>query len=215
MRRRKSSTPRAWPAFPRARSRAASATRRAPSTICSTTSTMWCCTSRRACSTRSTSVCRFSRDGHADGRVARMAHAYLAFTQEKPRLWNLLFEHHLPAGADLPAWYQQKLEGLMGHVEQALAPHFPAGQGSRPAARRARAVGRRARHHLALDRRQALRGDDRDGRPPDRRSRRHLSRGTSLLATNLSAATGLKAASPRSTHRGFVGPPEVMAIALA
>lgn len=66
--------------------------------------------------------------GHADGRVARIAHAYLAFTQEKPRLWNFLFEHHMPPGADLPAWYQQKLEGLMGHVEQALAAHFPAGR---------------------------------------------------------------------------------------
>ena len=31
-------------------------------------------------------------------------------------------------GTDLPAWYQQKLEGLMGQVEQALAPHFPPGK---------------------------------------------------------------------------------------
>ncbi|MBX9592143.1 MAG: TetR/AcrR family transcriptional regulator [Hyphomonadaceae bacterium] len=67
-------------------------------------------------------------EGGADARVVRIAHAYLAFTQEKPRLWNLLFEHHMPAGSDLPAWYQQKLEGLMGHVERALAPHFPAGR---------------------------------------------------------------------------------------
>jgi AcrR family transcriptional regulator len=63
-----------------------------------------------------------------DSRVVRIAHAYLAFTKEKPRLWNLLFEHHMPAGADLPAWYQQKLEGLMAHVERALAPHFPEGK---------------------------------------------------------------------------------------
>src|SRR5262245_18758066 len=62
------------------------------------------------------------------GRLIRIAHAYLAFTQEKPRLWNLLFEHHMPAGTDLPAWYQQKLEGLMGQVERALAPHFPPGR---------------------------------------------------------------------------------------
>jgi AcrR family transcriptional regulator len=67
-------------------------------------------------------------EGHADGRVARIAHAYLTFTQEKPRLWNLLFEHHMPPGSDLPAWYQQKLEGLMGHVERALGPHFPPGR---------------------------------------------------------------------------------------
>jgi AcrR family transcriptional regulator len=67
-------------------------------------------------------------DSHSSGQLIRIAHAYLAFTQEKPRLWNLLFEHHLPAGVDLPAWYQQKLEGLMGHVERALAPHFAPGK---------------------------------------------------------------------------------------
>jgi AcrR family transcriptional regulator len=62
------------------------------------------------------------------GRLIRIAHEYLAFTREKPRLWNLLFEHHMPPGTDLPAWYQQKLEGLMGQVERALAPHFPPGR---------------------------------------------------------------------------------------
>jgi AcrR family transcriptional regulator len=59
--------------------------------------------------------------------LMRVAHAYLAFTQDKPRLWNLLFEHHMPAGTELPAWYQQKLEGLTAQVERALAPHFPHG----------------------------------------------------------------------------------------
>src|SRR5215831_7891606 len=65
------------------------------------------------------------QDGNAAGRVARLAQTYLAFTHENPRLWNLLFEHHMPSGADLPPWYQQKLEGLMGRVEEALAPLFP------------------------------------------------------------------------------------------
>ena len=60
-------------------------------------------------------------------RVVRLAHAYLTFTRERPRLWNLLFEHHLPAGTQLPAWYQQKLEGLMSQIERALAPHFKEG----------------------------------------------------------------------------------------
>lgn len=67
-------------------------------------------------------------DGDANGRVVRLAHAYLAFTQEKPRLWNLLFEHHMPAGTELPTWYQSKLEGLMAHVEEALGPMFPPGR---------------------------------------------------------------------------------------
>jgi AcrR family transcriptional regulator len=67
-------------------------------------------------------------DGAAPGRVGRLAEAYLAFTHEKPRLWNLLFEHHLPADTSLPAWYQQKLELLMGRVEEALAPLFASGR---------------------------------------------------------------------------------------
>ena len=57
-----------------------------------------------------------------------LARAYLSFTHEKPKLWNLLFEHHMPKDAVLPDWYQQKLEGLLKRVEQSLAPLFPAGQ---------------------------------------------------------------------------------------
>jgi AcrR family transcriptional regulator len=68
-----------------------------------------------------------SDGGGVDDRLIRVAQAYLAFTQEKPRLWNLLFEHHMPQGAELPAWYQQKLEGLTAQIERALAPHFPPG----------------------------------------------------------------------------------------
>lgn len=57
--------------------------------------------------------------------VQKLAQAYLAFTHEKPRLWNLLFEHHLPASTELPGWYQDKLELLLARVEQALAPVLP------------------------------------------------------------------------------------------
>jgi AcrR family transcriptional regulator len=70
-------------------------------------------------------------DGAGDacnaGGPMRIARAYLAFTQERPRLWNLLFEHHIPGGAQLPPWYRQKLEGLMAQVERALAPCFAPG----------------------------------------------------------------------------------------
>lgn len=63
-----------------------------------------------------------------DDKVRRLAQAYLSFTHEKPKLWNLLFEHHLPAGAELPDWYQEKLEGLLRRVEAVIAPLFPAGR---------------------------------------------------------------------------------------
>jgi len=68
------------------------------------------------------------QDGNPADKVGRLAQAYLAFTHEKPKLWNLLFEHHLPAGTQLPGWYQQKLECLMGRVEEALAPMFAPGR---------------------------------------------------------------------------------------
>jgi AcrR family transcriptional regulator len=54
--------------------------------------------------------------------VHRLAQAYLRFTHENPKLWNLLFEHHLPPGREVPGWYQIKLEGLLARVENALAP---------------------------------------------------------------------------------------------
>lgn len=60
--------------------------------------------------------------------LPELAQAYLAFTHEQPRLWNLLFEHHLPTDAPLPDWYQEKLERLLRRVEEALAPLFPAGR---------------------------------------------------------------------------------------
>src|SRR5262245_50183613 len=55
--------------------------------------------------------------GYASDRVDRRAQAYLSFTHETPRLWNRLVEHHVPAKAQLPRWYQQKLEGLMAKVK--------------------------------------------------------------------------------------------------
>lgn len=61
------------------------------------------------------------------GSVDRLAQTYLGFTHENPKLWNLLFEHHMPNGTDLPPWYKHKLEGLMARVEQALAPMFSPG----------------------------------------------------------------------------------------
>jgi AcrR family transcriptional regulator len=64
-------------------------------------------------------------DGAPEEKVSRLAEAYLAFTQERPKLWNLLFEHYMPADSQTPAWYQQKLELLMSRVEAAMAPLFP------------------------------------------------------------------------------------------
>jgi len=62
--------------------------------------------------------------GSPEDRVYKLAETYLAFTSERPKLWNLLFEHYMPGGADTPPWYQEKLERLMSRVEDAMAPLF-------------------------------------------------------------------------------------------
>ena len=191
MPRRRLSRPRGWPACLRARSPGASTIRPAPSITCSRTSTTWCCTSRRACWTPSTSACsRPAQDGDPWTASSRLAQAYLAFTHEKPRLWNLLFEHHMPTEqrASRPG-ISRSSKALMGRVEEALAPLFAAGQRGGPPARRARAVGRRARHHLAVDGRQAVGRDHGERQPAGRRSGRHLSRRPARQAAARGAGT--------------------------
>ena len=61
-------------------------------------------------------------EGSADDLVLTLARAYLAFTTERPRLWNLLFEHHLPTTMQVPAWYQHKLDQLLERVETVVRP---------------------------------------------------------------------------------------------
>lgn len=57
--------------------------------------------------------------------VHQLAQSYLAFTHENPKLWNLLFEHHLPASVQAPDWYKEKLDALMQALEAALTPLLP------------------------------------------------------------------------------------------
>jgi AcrR family transcriptional regulator len=66
-----------------------------------------------------------SQDTPPRQRLLDLANAYLKFTHENPRLWNLLFEHHMPNGAQVPAWYQVKLDSLMSQIEAALRPLVP------------------------------------------------------------------------------------------
>jgi AcrR family transcriptional regulator len=54
--------------------------------------------------------------------LLQLAETYLRFTHNNPRLWNLLFEHHLPTSVDVPAAYRDKLNGLLNRIEHALRP---------------------------------------------------------------------------------------------
>lgn len=66
-----------------------------------------------------------AKGGDQKTLVLHLAQTYLAFTHERPKLWNLLFEHYMPGGVDTPPWYQEKLERLMSRVETAVAPLYP------------------------------------------------------------------------------------------
>lgn len=61
-------------------------------------------------------------DGDPRQQIHAIANCYLTFAARNPKLWNLLFEHHIPASRSVPDWYRQKLEALMGKVEDALLP---------------------------------------------------------------------------------------------
>lgn len=60
--------------------------------------------------------------GDARTDLLLLAETYLAFTHSNPKLWNLLFEHHLPAGTDVPPSYRAKLETLLARIENAMGP---------------------------------------------------------------------------------------------
>jgi AcrR family transcriptional regulator len=62
------------------------------------------------------------RTSTAEEHVRRLSLKYLEFTLRRPKLWNLLFEHHLPATMPVPVWYQEKLDALLARVEAALRP---------------------------------------------------------------------------------------------
>lgn len=55
-------------------------------------------------------------------RVLALGQAYLRFASEHPRLWRMVFEHRMAAGAPLPDWYREKVARLFAVVESALLP---------------------------------------------------------------------------------------------
>jgi AcrR family transcriptional regulator len=57
--------------------------------------------------------------------ICDLATAYLAFSQDKPRLWNLLLEHHMPNDWKVPSAFQARLDALLLVVERALTPLIP------------------------------------------------------------------------------------------
>jgi AcrR family transcriptional regulator len=60
-----------------------------------------------------------------EANLLGLALGYIAFAREHPKLWNLHFEHSLPADQAIPAWYHEKASRMLDLVERALGPLFP------------------------------------------------------------------------------------------
>lgn len=58
--------------------------------------------------------------------AASLGRAYVGFIRENAELWHVLFEHRAAEGTELPDWYVARIDRMMGIVEQALSPLFPA-----------------------------------------------------------------------------------------
>ena len=63
--------------------------------------------------------------GRPEADLAALTTAYVRFIAGNATLWQVLFDHRLAGGEDLPAWYQAQIEQMMALVENALAPLFP------------------------------------------------------------------------------------------
>jgi len=56
----------------------------------------------------------------AIARLVRMAIAYLDFAAANTARWRTLFEHRMPAGREVPAWYRDEQQRLFAYVEALL-----------------------------------------------------------------------------------------------
>ena len=65
---------------------------------------------------------RSENSGSPAERVRAIVDTYFVFTQERPKLWNLLNEHRMPAGREVPEWYHEKVQRLLNPLEEALTP---------------------------------------------------------------------------------------------
>ena len=68
------------------------------------------------------------QEGEPEAVLKALARSYMRFAGAHPKLWSVLFEHHLPEGRQLPDWHHEKIRRLLGFAKDALAPLFPPDQ---------------------------------------------------------------------------------------
>lgn len=68
-------------------------------------------------------------EGNPEETLLALTHRYFEFVRDNAKLWNLLFEHHLPNYEPLPDWHHAKIGQLLDLVEGCIAPLFEPDQG--------------------------------------------------------------------------------------
>jgi AcrR family transcriptional regulator len=64
-------------------------------------------------------------DAEAEQALDAMARAYLSFARKEEPSWRALFEHRLPPGAPVPAWYADDRNRLFSRLDAPLAQLLP------------------------------------------------------------------------------------------
>ena len=62
------------------------------------------------------------KSGDARDYVSQLGQAYIAYANEDPHRWAMVFEHRFSEDRAVPAWYQEKITRMFAVVEEALEP---------------------------------------------------------------------------------------------
>jgi AcrR family transcriptional regulator len=54
--------------------------------------------------------------------IVAMGRTYVAFANDNPQLWSMVFEHRLPEGEQVPPWFASKVNNMFLLVEAQLTP---------------------------------------------------------------------------------------------
>jgi AcrR family transcriptional regulator len=61
-----------------------------------------------------------------EAAVIKLTRAFMAFARERPKLWDLLSQHHLPGDVPVPPWYSERIEMPQKRIATALGAAIPA-----------------------------------------------------------------------------------------
>ena len=64
-------------------------------------------------------------DGKADEAIETLALVYLSYASQNFNRWRTVFDYRRPASAEIPGWYQEKIDSVFAKVEARFARLAP------------------------------------------------------------------------------------------